>query len=327
VALYGVAGIDLRKAAARETNQPIEVALSSGKNNIEVSALNARGVESLKQHIEVEYAGPSDPPQLYALVIGVSKYSDARYDLNYAAKDARDLAQALIQHGATPDHVLTLTDADATQKGVLAARSFLEQAKVDDNVLIFSAGHGLLDDKLDYYLATSDASFENPSAAALPYAALEGLLDGLKARKKVLLIDACNSGEVDKEDVVASAAPAGSEGGNIKSRGFKVLRPSSLGLQNSFELLRELFADLRRGTGAMVVASASGTELAFESSEWSNGVFTFAVLETLRQVPQGSHVKIAELRESVIKRVQALTGGRQTPTSRRENAAWDFDLF
>jgi len=158
-------------------------------------------------------------------------------------------------------------------------------------------------------------------------------LDGIPARKKLLLMDTCHSGEVDKEETEIELASNSTEG-TVKSRSFrgvKIKQKSKLGLGNSFELLRELFADLRRGSGAMVISSASGTEFALESDKWKNGVFTYSVLEGLQtnnaDKDKSGDVRVSELRDYVIEKVQELTADKQTPTSRRENLEFDFVVY
>src|SRR5207253_6830652 len=84
---------------------------------------------------------------------------------------------------------------------ILKVKERLQQAKVEDQVVLFFAGHGLLDKKLDYYFCTVDIDFREPARRGLLYEEIEGLLDGIKARKKLLLIDTCHSGELDKEDL------------------------------------------------------------------------------------------------------------------------------
>jgi WD40 repeat protein len=339
VPLFGAAGLlivdekaalNKSKRGARPAAEVVERAvtleLSKGRNKIQLSALDARGAESMRETIEINYEGPAARPTLYLVAVGVSEYQNKEYNLNYAAKDATDLVNAFGKKRAAFADIKTLliTDGDATRSKILAARDFLNPATVDDEVVVFAAGHGLLDDQLDYFFATTDVDFEKPAARGLPYEQLEGLLDGLKSRQKLLIVDACHSGEVDKDETRVVAGTAGS-GGAVKSRGFKqVIKTSAPNLKTSFELAQELFADISHGSGAAVISSASGTEFAFESSEWKNGVFTFALLEAMGQAPS---LKVSELRDRATQRVSELTAGKQTPTSRRESLEFDFPVY
>jgi WD40 repeat protein len=334
VPVYGTKGLNLRDANTSTYKQPIDLELSQDLNRISVSVLNEKGIESRKQTFEITYTGEPVKPYLYVLAIGVSDYTDDEYDLKYAAKDAKDLC-ALLQAKATTFgevKVKLITDAEATRENILGAAQFLDQTKVDDQVIVFVAGHGLLDENLDYYIATTNVNFENPKELGLEYGMLEGLLDGIKARKKLMLLDACHSGEVDKEETKITVlneqpvlASAGSES-FVNTRGFKKreIQKNGLGLQNSFDLMQQLFSDISKGTGTVVISSASGVEFAFESSEWQNGVFTYTVLEALRS---GKHYKVSQLKDHVIERVSALTQGKQHPTSRKENLESDFDVW
>jgi len=80
----------------------------------------------------------------------------------------------------------------------LRCSQFLSEANVDDYILVFFAGHGLLDDSDNYYFGTVDVDFDNPSGRGLPYEKIEEILDGLKSRQKLVLIDTCHAGEVDR---------------------------------------------------------------------------------------------------------------------------------
>ncbi len=327
----GSGGFDLKAKQSKSIDQSIPIELSAGLNQIQVSVLNARGIESARQSLRVRYQGPAAPARRWLVAIGVSKYQDKEKNLSYAAKDARDLAAALGKPdpGFESTRKLVILNEKATRSAILEAREQLKESKVDDQVIVFYAGHGLLDDKLDYYLATSDINFESPAGRGLPYEGLESLLDGIHARHKILLVDACNSGEIDRESTTMVASVATQEG-KVKSRGFKKKATSTagIGLANSFELMRAMFADLRRGSGAVVISSASGTQFALESSEWKNGVFTYALLDGLKhkKIPLNaeSHVTVSKLRDYVIEKVQALTNGQQTPTARQDQLEDDF---
>ena len=332
---FGSKGLELAGAPKAERRE-LEVKLSRGRNKIKVWVQSKSSAESLAETIEVVRKAPPALPDLYVLAIGVSRYRDAEANLQYAAKDATDLVALLKQQqgrfGAV--NVLQIVDGEATREAILKGRDFLARGKVDDQVIVFFAGHGMLDAKLDYYFATTDIDFASPAARGLSYGDLESLLDGLSARKKLLLIDSCNSGEVDKSAVSVIAA-ASAAGGPVKARavrGVKTVRKdSALGLSASFELQRDLFADLRRGSGAIVIASASGVEYALESDQFRNGVFTYSVLEGLRTMAadadKNGRVSVSELRDYVIDKVVALTAGGQTPTSRRDNVEFDFDVY
>ena len=142
----------------------------------------------------------------------------------------------------------------------------------------------------------------------------------------------CTSVEIDKDDTefTLTDSPENVKVTNRGSVGAKS-KSSKVGLKNSFELMQMLFADLRRGTGAMVISSASGGEFAYEGEQWENGVFTYALLEGLKSgncdVNKDNEISVSELRNYVIERVDVLTNGRQNPTARKENLEFDFKVW
>lgn len=329
VPIGGSAGLPLRERKARAVEQKVAVPLSLGKNRLRVSVLNARGVESLPRTFEILLDQPPKKPDLYLVAIGVSQYQDAQWSLRYAAKDASDVAAFFEKKRDrfSEVKVLRLLDGDATKVKIAAAREFFKPSTVDDLAVVFFAGHGLRDKKLDYYFATADIDFADPAARGMPYDDIDGLLDGIGARRKLLLVDTCNSGELDKDEArLIEAREVKAAGGVISSRGIKMVvntAPLALGMKGAAELLEEVFADVRRGSGAVAIASAGGAEFALESSEWKNGVFTYALLSTLAE----GKSRVSELREAVSAKVLKLTDGKQRPTVRRENLNFDFDVY
>lgn len=333
VPIYGSSGLDLRSRNTQSIVEQIELTLSNGRNKIQFSVVNQRGAESLRETFETVYTGTQAPADLYLVTIGVSQYQDERFNLEYAAKDAIDLETLLSGNSGTFQNIypIKLLNSEATLENVLNVKKNLSKSRVDDVVVLFFAGHGLLDADLNYYLATTDIDFRNPAENGLPYEMLEGLLDGIPARKKLMMIDACHSGEVDRDETIL-AAKTNIVDNNVKVRSFRGLEVIGLkkkvGLSNSFQLMQNLFANLNRGSGAMVISAAGGEEFAYEGQGVANGVFTHSVLVGIQQKSADSNgdgqIVVSELRDFVTAQVKTLTGGKQTPTSRQENLEFDF---
>ena len=335
VAVYGTKGIDLRTENTKAIDKKIKLELATGENKIQVSCLNQKGVESYKETVYITKEGKAPKSNLYIVSLGVSEYKNSQYNLTYASKDATDITKAF-ENSKDYDKVFTktLTNAEVTKEKLQEIRAFLEQAGRDDVVMLFIAGHGVLDENLDYYLATFDMDFNKPSEKGIPYEELESVLDGIKPLKKILMMDACHSGEIDKDELqLAEATTTQQEQGAIKFRnvGAGVQRKETLGLQNTSEMMKELFTDLRKGTGATVISSAGGGEYAMESEQWKNGLFTYCLLNGLNSkaadLNNDGEIMLSELQQYVQSQVSKLSGGMQKPTSRIENIEMDFRVW
>jgi uncharacterized caspase-like protein len=201
----------------------------------------------------------------------------------------------------------------------------------DDAAILFYAGHGLVDPSLDYYLGTYDTDFAAPSQRAFPYDDIEQLLDGIAPLRKLLLVDACHSGEIDKEDVVmADNQRRQSVSGDIAFRavGEGGPQPVSVGAAQLNAVLAENFSNLKRGTGATVISSASGLQVAVEGQQWQNGLFSYCLMQGLHDrrcdIDGDGRLSVGELQQYCQQQVALLSGGRQQPTSRTENRQSDF---
>lgn len=340
IPVYGLRGIDVRERQVKEVTEAVRLKLVSGRNKVQVSCLNEKGVESLLETFEIECQEEAKKPNLYLAVISVSEYQNPKMNLKYAVKDGGDLIRLLTRKNEYYDRIFvdTLLNRNATRERIVDLKKKLNQVEIDDQVIVFVSGHGLLDDRLDFYFATHDIDFENPSARGVKYDDLENLLDGIPARKKLLLIDACHSGEVDKSRLQRStdqtAVLAKNQKGTVKTYTY----PSDaseehyqVGIKTSFELMQELFANVSKGSGAVVIAAAAGNSYALESDEWRNGVFTYAILSGLRDrtadLNRNGHITVTELKDFTSQEVQRLTKGEQKPTSRSENLEFDFKVF
>ncbi len=333
VPIYGTNGIDLRKENSQLIKKEIQVELASGANKVQVSVLNQAGAESYKETIFINYTNIlASKPSLYLISIGVSDYENNQYNLKYAGKDASDIKELFQKNSnATFEkiHVKTLLNEEVTRQNIMGLKSFLQNAQRDDIVIISFAGHGILDTSYNYYLATNDLDFNNPSIKGLPYEELESLLDGVVPLKKILLIDACHSGEIDKELVVEATK----KNVSMKKVGRGAEAEYVLNEEQviSSDLYKELFNDLRRGTGATVISASGGLDVAYESSEYQNGLFTYCLLHGLQSMKadlnKDGQIMLSELQSFLYENVVSLSKGTQRPTSRIENLSLDFRVW
>ncbi|MCP4439212.1 MAG: hypothetical protein GY810_09755 [Aureispira sp.] len=333
VPVYGLNGLAIK---GKNLKQKVKFELSKGVNYITLSATNNKGAESLKQRIAVEYTPEKEElPDLYIYSVGVSNYQDTARDLTFASKDANDITAALKKHSKQYNQVHTkiITNENATVENVKALLDELKGTKVDDQVILYFSCHGLLDDNLDYYLAMHAVDFENPANGGLAYNDLEIAIADMPARKRLMFIDACHSGEVDKTEVEKEKVDASTDQNkDVKVRaksGNYIIKPKT-GLRNSFAYMQALFSDVTKGTGATIISAAGGMEYALESDEWGNGVFTHSILKGLSKkadLDENGYVKISELQTYVTYMVHKLTNGKQIPTARHVNRLNDFLIY
>ncbi len=326
VPLYGLHG---RPVSGDQAELSDIVALSAGRNRIEVSVLDAAGGESLRAVREVTYDGAA-PGDLYYLGFGVSRYRDARLDLAYAAKDALDLehyARSLRGHFRQV-RTRTYVDDQVTVANLRKARRFLAGAGVDDTVILFVAGHGThsSDAAADYFFVTHETDPDHLRETAASFTLLEELLIGIPARRKLFLMDTCESGERD-DGAAAAALPTPSARGlrARTTRAFRLRPAAGVPVRPRPWLLdRERFieADLIRRTGAIVFSSSLGAEYSYELDAARNGAFTRGLKSALTgdgDADGDGEVSTDELRAYLAREVSRLTDGRQHPTVDRDN--------
>lgn len=334
VAIFGRGGISLRDQHTNAYSGRITVPLAEGSNKIQVSVMNQAGTESYRETFHTSRKKEGIKKDLYIIAIGVSSYSDSAYNLTYAAKDARDIVDAFKKNGLY-DKVNSslLLNGDVNRKSVQGLRSFLAEADIDDEVMVFFAGHGVLDPEFNYYLAGHDMNFGKPQQNGIPYEEIENLLDSIRPLKKLLLIDACHSGEIDRDELKLIDTSKRSEKRVFRyvGRGANEMNTNYEMNRNTSDLTRQLFADLRKGTGATVISAAGGMEFAMESARWHNGLFTYSLLQGVKSgdadLNRDGKIMLSELQEYVSETVNELSEGMQKPTSRIENATLDYRVW
>lgn len=353
VPVYGMNG----KPVLDTFSHPYPINLSAGRNKIQVSCTDVKGHESMRQTLEMQYDVPPAKPNLYFIALCVKDYADEKMNLNYTVQDGRALAEAFAEDKKSYSHVFvdTLFNRKATKETFLALKEKLKKSTEEDIVVVFVSGHGLLSKSLDFYYATQDVDFDNPEIRGISYDEFETFLDGIPSRKKLLLMDACHSGESDKESEsrgVTARQDSNSQlamsneqlaqrttnneqpttdSSKLKTYSFRakiVSRTIPVSIDDRFELMQQYFTQLNKGSGTSVISAAAGKGYALESREWEHGVFTFAILEALKDwrtdTNRDGGISFSELNDYVTNRVETLTKGKQIPVSRRAMMDNDF---
>ena len=329
VPLYGSAGISIAHLKKQIWNTTVSVPLSIGENKIQVSVMNELGLENFKYPSYVNYR-PSEPivAKTYYIGIGINEFKESSHNLKYCVKDVTDLSTSF---GGPNTEVKLFTNAQVTKENILALKDYLSKTTVNDKVIISCSSHGLLDDSLNFYLAMHDVDFKNPKVRGLKYEELENLLDSIPARQKLLLLDACKSGENDKTEVFKNELA--NNHNNMDSTQILAARGVIIKLEDenksNFKKMNELFVNVRNNTGSVIISAAGGQESAFEGDlgklKINNGAFTYSILEYLEKYKNDKNaLTVNKLKQYVEKRVEEITGGKQKPTSRQETMEVDW---
>jgi hypothetical protein len=330
VPVFGSQGKPVSGKRKRVTER---IQLGGGTNRVELRVTDTAGIEGLRPVRLFELANPGKS-DLYFLGFGVSDYANAAYRLAFAAKDTLDLAAAL-QHASSTFarvHTRVYVDAAVTPDQIRAAKQFIAGAGVDDVVIVMIAGHGIhaTDKAARYYFVTHGTDVARLAETAAPFEDIESLVDGIGSRRKLFLIDTCESGERDPKDETVAIARAGSRG--LTARALKRVAATKASAPRRFVFERDnfLFNGILRSSGTVVFSSSRGAELSYEAEELRNGVFTQAVLEALTEDAADANgdgqITPTELRVYVAKDVAGYTEGAQNPTIERDNLAADIAI-
>ncbi len=273
-------------------------------------ALIAETENTASQPAEValKWGGSSSPtikkPNLYAVLVGVNDYEDdAIPDLRWAANDATQLAKALeAQEGTLYEKVeiKLLTNEDATAGAILDNLDWISRASSPgDRVIVFLAGHGVTDERQDYYFLAQNAEIDRSSGLFVPRRSTAikrtDIISSLRETRghALFLFDTCHSGR----------ATAG---------------PDQVAMLRNAPDLVPFINELRSAeNGVLVLSSSEGRESSQERDEWQHGAFTKAILEALQGYadasPQDGVITFSEMNRYVGERVKELTANRQHP--------------
>ncbi len=229
----------------------------------------------------------------WALVIGISNFKDPAINLQYAAKDATDFRNYLVNDAHfAPDHVRLLTDSQATRENIVSTLgdNWLRRlANSDDLVCIYISSHGSAakpEAGATNFVVPYEGNIDNIVFTGIPMQWLTaGLKELVHCDRMVVLLDVCHGG-----------AAMGSTKGLERARGVD---PGTIAV----------------GEGEVVMASSSASQISWESKNYQNGVFTRRLIEGLRQKSDKTKIDeaFAYMKERVEEEVLRDRAAVQTP--------------
>jgi hypothetical protein len=252
-------------------------------------------------------------PDLYYAGIGVSRYLDTSYNLQFATKDARDLQTALGNYaqreGFGRFHSLTILDSAAAQDFPKRIAGFLANAKPQDRIIVSYSGHGLLDEEMRYFLAPYAMNFNAPARQGVPVEALRDALGNAKSLHKLLLLDACHSGALIPPDEADTAAYPTTGAARVYGvRGAWTRNSLQRSAPDESDLMQAYFSLKTDRHGTVILAASGGREYALEGHGFRNGLFTASFIESLQQ-----HKDVSNLARATAAKVIQRSRGAQTP--------------
>lgn len=248
------------QSQTQEVTYEWDVALPSGPQHlIQVFVATTEQTAAFEQ-VLVEHAAqalqPAARPKLYVLAVGVGKYADPKIEsLKYAVIDAQSIVCSLTRGAAglydVVDPVLLkddqVTRSNWTETFSKFTSKLRTEARPDDLLIVFFAGHGEIDDRTQtYHFICHDAQRSSllDGTATISWNDFELLAD-IPCRKLALL-DTCHSGAIQG-----------------------VRQEAKLAIRDFQENV------------IFTMAAAAGNEGSLESDDWGHGAFTKSVLDGL----------------------------------------------
>ena len=234
----------------------------------------------------------------FAVIIGNEDYQRVA-PVDYAMNDARIFAKYCNRTLGIPESNIR-TYYNSTFGDIVAAmddiKSISQAYNGDLNVIFYYAGHGVPDESnRNAYLLPIDATGTQPEVC-YSLDKLYSQLGELDAHSVVAFIDACFSGSLRGEGMLASA------------RGIK-LRPR----------------DVSASGNLVVMSAASADQSAFPYPEKNHGLFTYFLLKRLNDTK--GNVAIGDLADYIVSEVsrQSIVENKkaQKPTVKWSNAMND----
>jgi WD40 repeat protein/uncharacterized caspase-like protein len=289
---------------------PVEtdVTIVAGQNRLTAYAFNDDDIKSVDAVRTVRGASSlAREGTAHILTIGVNEYANSAYNLRYAVPDAEAFGRQLKRTLGAYEKVelRSLTNAQATKAGILAALRELRGIQPEDAVFLFFAGHGIAQGDRFYLLphdlghtGAMDTLTRSTLGALLESGIsdleLEKELEPIDAGKLVLVIDACNSGQALEAEEKRR--------GPMNTKGL---------------------AQLAYEKGMYILTASQAHQAATEAHQLGHGLLTYALVEeglkttAADQMPADDSVTVREWFDYAVARVPQIhreMAGLEQPT-------------
>lgn len=275
------------------------IKLAPGQNKITINGFDRNNKSCTKTLSISKKARLGD---IYAVVIGISQFANADYNLNYAASDAKKFYRFLKSDagGEVSDkRVSLLINHEATRPRIIKELSgFLGRAAPDDTVEIYLATHGLTGADGTLYYLCHDTETDNLRGTGFSDNDLTGIItENISAGKVILYLDACHTGL-----------------SGLSKRYAK----RGVGVNEVNERINNLAIGLSKvaKTGVATFSATSSGGFSLEGKDWDGGVFTYCLVKGLQgeaNENKDEWVTIKEIDNYLTKRIINLTDGKQNP--------------
>jgi len=300
-----------------EVIKKFNLVLNPGLNHIKVVAINNSRIESIPAELVLECKTTVDPQSdLYLFVVGMNKYKNAKYNLNYATSDASAFAETMKNGGKSIYKNIIevdLFDSMMSKENFnKKMNEIINKAQQKDVFVFYFAGHGVMSESVngipsEFFLIPHNVTQMYTDVSELKKNAisaeeLQNSCKQIKALKQLMILDACQSG---------GAVQAFTGRGVAEEKAI---------------------VQLARSSGIALLAASGSEQFATEFVALKHGVFTYAILEGLNGKADGgekdSKITVNELKSYIEQTVPNLTekyrGEAQYPTGYTQGQ--DFPL-
>jgi hypothetical protein len=323
VPVYGANGLFI-PPNAETVDAP--VALIKGINYLQFFVGDNKGNTSLKEDVNIEFRPPKYIRKKIILIgIGVGNYTSRSMFLPYAVKDITDLDSALKSTLASELRSTTMLDSAFSQKSLDSIRNICERANPEDIIMIYYSGHGTRGKDQQFLFCPYNTDFADPDHTGVRLDQLLSCFDHCKSRKRMLVIDACESGEYFMN--------YGQENHGIsdltqqnKDKINSINQPAFLDFYSSY------FSDLSNQYGVQILSSAYGTKEALMGYHFHNSVFTYCFLQAFDEFKSIKQEKtlaswfVKDLRDYLTRQVPIVSHNAQIPATVSFNSEDDWEI-